>query len=207
MSTIKSNWVKAWESRKFRQQLFTGLALLVIILALLPALFNKIEARAGVVLNDWLLNFIPPHDVSIYIFLIIWACSILMIIRAARSPEIFIVLLWAYVFLLASRIISISLVPLDPPSGIIELKDPLTNLFYGNRFISKDLFYSGHTATVFLFFLCLKKKGDKIFVFACIFLLMALLLIQHVHYTVDILCAPLFALIWYTLANKVTVVK
>lgn len=207
MSTIKSNWLKAWSSRKFRRLLFIGLALLLILLALLPAFFNKIEARSGIVLNDWLLSYVPPYDVSIYIFLIIWACSALIIIRAIRSPEIFIVLLWAYVFLLASRIISISLVPLNPPLNIIELKDPLTNLFYGNRFISKDLFYSGHTATVFLFFLCLERKSDKVFVLTCTAILIILLLIQHVHYTADLVFAPLFSMIWYALSKRIVFVK
>ena len=55
--------------------------------------------------------------------------------------------------------------PLDPPHGLIVLIDPLTSLTYGGRgvFITKDLFFSGHTSNVFMFYLCLQKKKDKMF--------------------------------------------
>jgi len=83
------------------------------------------------------------------------------------------------------------MVPLDPPVGLIPLSDPVTGIFYGESNITKDLFFSGHTATVTLMFLCLQKKNDKIVAFTAIIILAVLLLVQHVHYTIDILAAPL----------------
>ena len=86
----------------------------------------------------------------------------------------------------------ISLISLNPPSGLIPLADPITNQFYGAHYITHDLFFSGHTTTVFLIFLCLKKKTDRLYALLASIILGLLLLIQHVHYTVDVLAAPVF---------------
>jgi hypothetical protein len=93
----------------------------------------------------------------------------------------------------------ISLVSLNPPVGLIPLADPITNQFYGIHYITHDLFFSGHTTTVFLIFLCLKKKADRIYVLLASLILGVLLLIQHVHYTIDVLAAPVFTYAVYRL--------
>jgi len=59
------------------------------------------------------------------------------------------------------------------------------------------LFFSGHTATVFLLFLCLKKKQDKWLALGGSVLTGFLLLVQHVHYTIDVLAAPVFTYFIY----------
>jgi membrane-associated phospholipid phosphatase len=92
---------------------------------------------------------------------------------------------------------------LNAQKGLIILVDPLSNIFYGNTFITKDLFYSGHTSTAFLMFLCLQKKPDKIFAVIATFMIGTLLLVQHVHYTVDVLAAPLFAFFSWYISNKI----
>jgi hypothetical protein len=102
------------------------------------------------------------------------------------------VMLWAYNGVTLVRMACIGLVSLNPPAGLIPLMDPITNQFYGQRYITHDLFFSGHTTTVFLIFLCLKKKTDRIYALFASIALGFLLLVQHVHYTVDVLAAPLF---------------
>ncbi|HEX3079850.1 MAG TPA: phosphatase PAP2-related protein, partial [Puia sp.] len=66
--------------------------------------------------------------------------------------------------------------------------------------ITHDLFFSGHTTTVFLIFLCLKKKRDRIYALIASILLGIFLLGQHVHYTIDVLAAPIFTYVAYRLA-------
>ena len=95
------------------------------------------------------------------------------------------------------RIICISLTPIEPPYDLIPIKDPISNIFYGSRYITKDLFFSGHTATQFLMFLCLKRKTDRTIVLVAAILIGVMVLVQHVHYSVDVLAAPLFAYISY----------
>ncbi|HTQ63217.1 MAG TPA: phosphatase PAP2-related protein [Puia sp.] len=199
----KQKWQIAWQSSVFRKKFIAGFSLLIIILSLFPLFFQFIEKRNGILLNDIVLMQLPAHDVSISIFIIIWATSLLIIIRGIQYPDLFLEFLWAYVFLCFLRILSISLLPLNPPHDLLPLIDPISNSFYGREFITKDLFFSGHTATVFLIAYCLKKKADKIFALIASALVGILLLIQHVHYTIDVVAAPLFAYLVYFFSEKI----
>ncbi|WP_413997985.1 phosphatase PAP2-related protein [Flavobacterium sp. W1B] len=202
--SFKKNWSNAFASSSYCKQLSISIGSILIILAFFPWFFQTIEARNGILLNDWLLNLIPAHNVSLAIFICIWASAILILVRSIQNPQILLTFLSAYVILCLSRIISISLVPLNAPTGLIALADPLSNAFYGSKFITKDLFFSGHTATVFLMGLCLVNKKEKIIVFVVTSAVSILLLIQHVHYTIDIVAAPIFTYLIWRLAKKIT---
>lgn len=195
----KENWRSIWNSSAARFQMIGGSLLLGVLLSILPAFFNSIEQRKGVVLNDFVLNSIPPQNVSIYIFAIIWGMAALAFYRAISKPSMYVTYVWAYSFIVLIRFITITLFKLDPPAGLIQLTDPLTGIFYGHANITKDLFFSGHTATLCLIYLTLEKKIDKIIGFLAVIAVMVLLLVQHVHYTLDVLAAPLAVYPIYTL--------
>jgi PAP2 superfamily C-terminal len=199
--TIKERWSIAFANKIFKQKFLIAFIVLIVVLIFLPHFFQHIEKRNGIVLDDFILQRLKPRDVSVVIFFIIWAVTILMMTRALRNPNIFIVLLTSFTLLTISRIISIYLFALNAPIDLIILKDPLSNFFYGTTFITKDLFYSGHTATMFLMFLCLKKKIDKWIAFVASFFVGILVLVQHVHYSIDVLVAPFFTYIIYRLAK------
>ncbi len=173
---------------------FTG------ILIALPFFFDFIEARNGYFINDILLQWMPAHNVSVAVFFLIWSCCMLLLIRIYQDPMILLVMLWAYNGVTLLRMACIGLISLNPPAGLIPLADPITNQFYGEHYITHDLFFSGHTTTVFLIFLCLKKKWDRVYALFSSILLGILLLVQHVHYTVDVLAAPVFTYAVYRLA-------
>lgn len=200
--SVKEAWKKAGRARATRMKLIIGSVLIFIIMFLLPYFFAHIEKRKGAVLNDWVLEQIPAHNVSVPIFVVIWGMALLIIYRAAYKPAIYIRYCWALIFVCILRMISISLVALDPPPGLIPLVDPLTGIFYGEVPITKDLFFSGHTSILTLIFLCLEKKTDKRIGLAAVIIVAFLLLVQHIHYTIDILVAPLVTYCCYLFTRK-----
>lgn len=204
MSTYKEKWSASWQQPAFRKKLIAGLLLVIITLAILPIFFQAIEKRNGPVLNDWVLQWLPIADVSIPIFVFIWAATLVGLVRCVQEPDICIVLVWSYLLVCLSRLISIWVVTLNPPHNLIALIDPISNTFYGKKFVTKDLFYSGHTSSIFVIFLSLQKKGDKLFLLLATIAVGLLLLIQHVHYTIDVVTAPVFTLLCYYLAKKIT---
>lgn len=181
--------------------------MLAVLLSILPFFFNNIEKRQGVQLNDWLLDQIPAHDMSAWIFAIIWGMGALALYRAASKPAMYVTCAWTYSFIIILRMITISLVKLNPPAGLIPLIDPLSGVFYGNVNITKDLFFSGHTATLVLLCMVLDKRSDKILGFLAIIAVGFLLLVQHVHYTLDVIMAPIVVYPLYKLVDSFLTVK
>lgn len=199
-------WRNAWSNSKFRILTITGSIILLGILIAFPFFFAMIEQKQGQALNDRLLLLLPPVDVSIPTFIIIWSMTLLLWIRFVQDPSLFLTFLFCFIMLCFSRMITIMLVPLDPPAGLIPLKDPLSSIFYGgtHKFIRKDLFYSGHTSIQFLMFLTLKKRTDKILALISTVAIGILVLMQHVHYTIDVLAAFVFSYLIYRIGKKIT---
>jgi hypothetical protein len=196
-ASAREIWKATWKTRHKKQQIVIGTLLMLAVVIVMPHFFNAIQKRNGKLLDDWLLAIIPPRNVSIAIFAIIWAMIVLAIARAMKDPSMYITYCWTYVFVTIARLTCISFVPLDPPTGLIQLTDPITGIFYGNSVITKDLFFSGHTATLTLICLCLKKRNDQIVATVATVAVAFLLLVQHIHYTIDILAAPVFVNVFY----------
>lgn len=202
-SFLLSVWGEAWQLPLFKQKLLVGLGFFIVLLNVFPFFYQYIEKRNGMMNHDVFLHMIPAIDVSIPIFIVTWFMAVLMIIKAIKNPSVFMTFLYGFVILNIARFISITLIPFNPPHDLIPIHDPIANIFYGDTYVTKDLFFSGHTATQFLCFLCLKKRMDRIFGLIATVLMGFLVLIQHVHYTIDVVSAPVFAYLCYWLATKV----
>jgi PAP2 superfamily C-terminal len=200
-SSLKHNWSVAWNSRAKRYQMLIGTVILAAIIYSLPFFFAHIQKRKGAVLNDWLLARIPPHDVSVFIFGLIGAMALLIIIRAVKDPSIYITYCWTMIFVYLVRFVTLSLVALDPPPGLMPLIDPINSFFAGTIVITKDLFFSGHTATMVMIYLCLEKPTDKRIALIAAIAVACLLLVQHIHYTIDVLAAPVVVYACYRLTR------
>jgi membrane-associated phospholipid phosphatase len=202
--TKNISWSEAWQERRFRNKTIIALLLVALILLVLPTFFALIEKREGMVLQDYVLDAIPAIDVSFPTFVIIWSVVLLVFYRIYQNPRLFLLIAYGFILMCLARILTISLLPLNPPAGIIVLKDPIANIAYGGKgiFITKDLFYSGHTGNMFLFFLCLEAKWDKIIALAAAVLIGILVLIQHIHYSIDVFAAFIFTYLLYLGAKK-----
>jgi len=67
--TLRREWQEAWQETSFRRKLITGLLVVALIAMAFPIFFQSIEKRNGIVVNDLLLNVLPPYDVSVPIFI------------------------------------------------------------------------------------------------------------------------------------------
>ncbi|MER3471218.1 MAG: hypothetical protein C4330_07765 [Chitinophagaceae bacterium] len=203
---IEDRWNIAWKNKAYRIRIIVGIFLMIAVLAALPHFFQHIEKRDGFVLNDFVLDHLGPADISIPLFVILWFMALLFAVRCFKSPAIFTIFLYSYFIVTISRLLTISLVPLNPPHGLIPLIDPISNQFYGKSFITKDLFYSGHTSSAYLMFLCFRRKIDKFVGIFCTIAVGFLVLMQHVHYTIDVLAAPVATSLCYWIGKKLATV-
>ncbi len=157
---------------------------------LLPAFFGWIAAKPGKLPNDPVLALIGPIDVSTATFAVLYGALLLGIASVAKRPLRILHGLYAYVLMLLLRMASMALVTLEPPPDIIPLIDPFTQSFYpGAAPFLKDLFFSGHTATLVLVTLLVEDRRLKWIIGACTLVIGFLVLLQHVHWTVDVLAA------------------
>lgn len=159
------------------------------------------QTRVGSQINDPILNSFSAIDLTIPLFILIYGLTIAAILNLMKYPLQFVFGFLAYATLLSFRLITIYLLPLEPPAGVIQLIDPVTALFAQGTPLTKDLFFSGHTATSFLFFLLVKGKTMKVVAFSFFVLIGTFVVLQHVHYTVDVVVAPFIAYASFQIAS------
>jgi membrane-associated phospholipid phosphatase len=200
---ILSAWRDNLQSSDYRKKLIVGVSLISLILLSLPFFYQAIEQRNGIQFNDYLLAILPSYDLSLFIFIVIWSMTLLTFSRFKQDPNLFLTFLWGFILINLSRFVSIGLIPLDAPRDLIPIIDPISNQFYGPKFITKDLFFSGHTAAMFLMFLCLKKRTDKILALTATVFVGFAVLLQHVHYTIDVVMAPVITYFIWIGAKKI----
>ena len=176
---------------------------MLVLLSSLSYFFNYIETRGGVEMKDIILSNIPSINLSLFTVVLIYSAALLSIVNLLPVPGLFLQAVQSYFIILLLRVISIYSLPLEAPAGIIPLQDPFVEtFFYGQTRITKDLFFSGHVATVFLFYLVNPRKGLRYFYLTVVVLVAGFILIQHAHYTLDVVAAPLFAFISYLVPKK-----
>jgi hypothetical protein len=169
-------------------------------LATLARFLDRTEGRPGVVLPDPVLSLLPPRDLTWLIFGLIYLGIFFGVARLGAEPRRLVVALQAYVVMVLFRIAAMGVTPLEAPPGMIPLPDPLVRLFGPGKLLTKDLFFSGHTSTLFLLFLAVPGRRSKALFLFCTAAVAVCVLWQHVHYTIDVLVAPLFSYASFRLA-------
>lgn len=202
-SSISKNWKIAFKQKSFKIRVLITIPVLVIILISITKFLTFNEFNDGFIIHDPVLNQLKPIDLSFYTFGLTYLSVLFVIILSLPKPKIALITLNAYMLLLVFRMVTMYILPLEPPTGIIPLKDfLLESSFYSGRANLKDLFFSGHTATIFLFFLVSENKWIKLIFMILTIIIASCVLLQHVHYTIDVIFAPVFSWVCYKLAQK-----
>ncbi len=193
-ATIIDRWKDALRVSSFVCRVAVTLIALVAALMTLKRFLRWNENRPGKVLFDPVLALFPSVDLTWLTFLLIYGSVIGALILLAHEPERFLRAVQAYVIIIFLRIVIIFLCPLEPPTGMISLKDPVVQYFGGMASTpNKDLLFSGHTATMFLLYLNVSGRRMRRVLLGGTFAVAVGLLLQHVHYTIDVLAAFLIA--------------
>lgn len=195
---ILTHWKEKWHNLSFRTELLITLALLPFVSLAASHLFGYIQQRPGWQFPDPVLRLLPAINVSIFISAGLYLLIGTAFYELLHEPRKMLFVLQAYVLLNIFRMITLYLVPLEPSPAIIPLADPIIDRFiYPNIVITKDLFFSGHVATLFLLYLAVDSRTVKNLLWIGTVVIALLVILQHVHYSIDVLAAPLFA--WLSL--------
>jgi hypothetical protein len=185
--------------KEWRTISISAIILLICVACFIPFLeFHEHRAdELNILFDDPILKILPFMDLSILIFSVTYGSIVLYCILNYRVKHFLSILMLTYAIIVLLRMVSMTLVPLKEPVDLVYLHDPfLNNLIYPGR-IDTDLFFSGHTALLMAFFFISKHRWIFLFL-ACI--LGLLLMVQRVHYSIDIIGAVPFAF----LATKIS---
>ncbi len=196
------SWKEFLKKKNNKIELITTLFLLVAVLIFLANFLNYIESRKGVVLPDPILNLFQPIDLTWLTFVLIYLSLFVAIVTLYKYPNRLLFAIQLYTLMVLVRIVAMYLFPLEPPVSIIILKDPLVEFLGTGQTLTKDLFFSGHTATLFILFLVCEKKNIKTFFLICTIAIAISVVLQHVHYSIDVFAAVFITYACYKLLLK-----
>jgi membrane-associated phospholipid phosphatase len=193
----KNRFSREWKIFLIRKhnknELYLTLFLLAAVLLTFTRFLYFIELRSGISFNDPMLELFDPVKLNWLIFGLLYTGLIIAVFFFIKDPHLMLTAMQSYVILVLFRIAAMYLLPLNPPSDMLPLNDPFVQMFGTGEILKKDLFFSGHTSTLFLIFIIAKERIQKsLFLFLALFVGISVLL-QHVHYSIDVFTAPFFA--------------
>jgi hypothetical protein len=188
---LTAAWKREWCDPRFRRQALATPVVLLLVLLAYSALLGWIEGRPGVVLPDPIVARLAPRDVSALTFGLVYSVIGVGVFRLMAHPRALVTGTQAYVVMTLLRMVALYVTPLDPPPGMIALRDPFAEHVTVGVPLTRDLFFSGHTATVFLFAIGVPGRWVPRAFFVGSILVGVAVLVQHVHYAVDVAVAPL----------------
>lgn len=203
MENTLNNWKNEFKDNKFR----FGFLFVVIIFPLamfsMSQMLHFVEDRQNIRIADPILSLFTPVDLTWFTFILIYGGIVLLFVHLFKYPRILLLAFLSAAVSVILRMCTLYLTPFQAPETIIPLIDPTVAFFGGGRTFLNDLFFSGHTSSMFILFLNSQTK-----VYRNIFLLGTILtgsavIIQHVHYSVDVFAAPFFGFAAYIFSKRI----
>ncbi len=202
-SIFKKAWNHAWSSGSFRVQAIITAVIVSSFTVIFGKFFDFVESRQGALLNDYVLDLLPSYDVSWVVFFFLYSGILIGLYYHLIHPKTILIVFQTYVIVTLVRIVTISMLPLEPPTGYLPLREPFVQLFTtGGKIISKDLFFSGHMSTILSLYFGSHRKFVRTFLLFCSLMVGVMILIQHVHYTIDVVFAIPATWIIYKFCKK-----
>jgi hypothetical protein len=192
LNSVLMKWKNFFGSKTGRSEFLVTTLILAALLFFLTRFLLFVQNRPGVILNDPVLNLFEPADLTWLIFILIYGALIISVFMLLSSPVKLITAVQIYSLMIIVRMIAMYLTPLDPPSTMIPLQDPFVEIFGTGELLTKDLFFSGHTATLFILFLVANNKIFKLILLTCTVLVALFVIVQHVHFAIDVFAAVFF---------------
>ncbi len=181
--------------------LILSFAFTVVCLSLTAKFICGVENRPGFAFDDPILALFKPKDVTWIVFFILYSSVVFSFFFLFRIPKLLTLGFFGYGLLILLRIAGMYLLPLDPPKSTIPLHDPLIEYFGTTITLTKDLFFSGHSSLMFFLFFLMPDQRLKPILFIGALIVSGGIIIQHVHYSIDVFVAPFMAYSSYSVAR------
>lgn len=180
----------------------------ILFLLLVAFLFNRFlawnEAREGLHFDDPVFRWYKAKDYSWAIMLPLYAAILFFVIYFRKQPLVLTRLVTAYALAIAFRMVTLYILPFYADEDAVKLFDPILNNFvYPNNYVTRDLFYSGHAALMLLMMWNMPKGRIRMIYLFITIIVSVFLVLQKVHFSIDILAAPIFSLIALTLTDRI----
>lgn len=201
------SWKTFFQNPKRRTEFVLTIIFLIPLLITFSQFLLFIEERNGVIINDPVLDLFNPVNLTWLTFSLIYFSLILYLFVNRKDPKKIMFTLQAYGLMVLFRIIAMYLTPFEAPEKLLLLNDPFVQLFGQGDILTKDLFFSGHTGTLFLLFLLSENKILNVFFLTATILVGSAVLLQHVHYTIDVFIAPFIAYASYMIIKNLHIQK
>ncbi|MCW3125071.1 MAG: hypothetical protein JWO03_729 [Bacteroidetes bacterium] len=198
-STMRQNWQEARAEETFSKYFWGNFLVCFAVYMLIVQWLKYNSTRHGRIINDPLYDMLPLHDFSNTIFFFTYSATIVSLIYLIAHPQLLHRAFTTFVVIFVIRAICIFLVPLSPSGDMLPLHDPFTNFMANEEEIRNDLFFSGHVSDLAFFFFVVRAPWLRRYILLCAIAVGSLLILQRVHYTMDVIAAPIFAYFCYWL--------
>lgn len=202
-NNFKSRWKQFFDDKKAIYVIILTVIILIAILNLFGRFLLYIEKRPGVAIHDPLFAYFTAVDFNTPIFILIYGSLLTGLLSLIPHPKHLVIALQTYSLMVVFRFIAMYLTPLEVPEGIINLRDPFVFTLGTGQMVTKDLFFSGHLASLTILFFTAKNKYLKWMYFSFGIIVAVMIFFQKAHYTIDMIAAPFFAYTSFMIAKKI----
>jgi len=180
------NWKQELSSHKYLILLSFGFLIIANIISFLAS--SYVDKISTAVVPDLILGNIPSLNLDfIFVYGIVAIVLVIFFYSVIFKANELHIIAFQFSLLILVRSFFMVLTHLGQPAGariITGLPGLLQLLTFHN-----DLFFSGHTAIPFMAFLLFRREKIGIFFLAASIIMAIIVLLMHVHYSIDVFAA------------------